>query len=128
MFNNQVLYAPDDDTIQKEGHKVRLIDSIDDILILFIIILKFKLIYSFETTKDSVGEYTCIANNELGSGQDSILLKLSTSEIDISTKMIFSDAFEFEWSCLSGSQLKQMWIEVKITLIWLAFIYLFIFF
>ena len=117
MFNNQVLYAPDDDTIQKEGHKVRLIDSIDDILILFIIILKFKLIYSFETTKDSVGEYTCIANNELGSGQDSILLKLSTSEIDISTKMIFSDAFEFEWSCLSGSQLKQMWIEVKITLI-----------
>jgi hypothetical protein len=80
------------------------------------ICFKYTLTYTFTTSKESIGDYLCIAESEMGISKDMISLSLSTSEISIlnENSQVYSDAYVFEWSCISGSPLHQLWIEVSI--------------
>ena len=85
--------------------------------IILINYLSIQITYEFNpTTKDNFGEYSCLAENTLGISKQSIKIDLLTSEITIISENVFSDAYIFEYSCLSGSSLKKLWIEVELFL------------
>ena len=54
-----------------------------------------------------------MAENKIGTSSDSIKLELLPSEIIFSNENVFSDAYIFEYSCLSGSPLRKLMIEVR---------------
>lgn len=66
------------------------------------------------TNDETVGQYTCIAQNDVGESRLQLSVTNLVSKIVImnENRQLYSDAFIFEWSCLSGSPVNTIQIEV----------------
>jgi hypothetical protein len=61
-----------------------------------------------------LGDYTCVAENEVGTSTQSLSLTGKPLELTISKENlpVYSDAIIFEWSTLSGSSIQEINIQV----------------
>lgn len=75
---------------------------------------QFVLTYSFVGSAETFGQYTCIAENDLGISTSQIKVTPSPSEILISTDKLpnYSDAILFEWAVLSGSSIEELHVQI----------------
>ena len=74
----------------------------------------YVLTYKFEVSSETIGEYTCQAENEISVSRESVGVTTSVSEVTISSDhQVYSDGFVFEWSCLSGSPVTETELQVK---------------
>lgn len=74
---------------------------------------QFILTYHFKASEETVGEYKCMAENEVGSGSSIINVTPEADEVTVKNDNfpIYSDAILFEWSTLSGSAIKELNVQ-----------------
>ncbi len=72
------------------------------------------LTYNLAETVDFLGNYVCIADNEMGSGKAELKVTGSPSEPILTTEksLIYSDAVVFRWSTMSGSPIQELVVQV----------------
>ena len=72
------------------------------------------LTYSFISSPDTFGVYTCAAENELGFTSAQLKVTPLAADIKISSAdlPVWSDAFVFQWSLLSGSAVQELHVQV----------------
>jgi len=75
---------------------------------------QYALVYSFTSTSETFGVYTCIAENDMGISSSQLRVTPTASNIKISNVdlPIWSDAFVFQWSLFSGSQIQELNVQV----------------
>lgn len=74
---------------------------------------QFIMTYTFIASQERFGEYKCVAENELGT--ESAILNITPKAGDVTIKVdrfpVYSDAVLFEWSALSGSEIKELNVQ-----------------
>lgn len=74
---------------------------------------QFIVTYTFDASIETLGEYKLVAENELGMGSTTIEVTSSTGEVNLKLDNfpVYSDAVLFEWSALSGSEVKELNVQ-----------------
>ncbi len=73
--------------------------------------------YTFTASAETIGEYKCVAENEIGVANS--IVKVTSQAGSVSIKIddkfpSYSDAILFEWNTLSGSPISQINVQVYI--------------
>ena len=73
------------------------------------------MIYSFVSSPETIGDYTCIVENEIGISKTQLKVVHLPSDLIISMEKlpVYSDAIVFEWSVLSGSPIQELNVQVN---------------
>jgi hypothetical protein len=73
------------------------------------------LTFSFVSSSETIGDYSCIAENEIGISKTQLRVVHLPSELVISIEKlpVYSDAIVFEWSVLSGSPIQELNVQVN---------------
>ncbi len=75
--------------------------------------------FGLEAKAETFGNYKCVAENEMGVA--SAVVQVTGDAGDVAIKVdnfpTYSDAVLFEWSALSGSEIKKLHVQVNGTLI-----------
>jgi hypothetical protein len=75
---------------------------------------QYSLVYSFLSSSETFGVYTCIAENDLGISSQQLKVTPLATNIKISNVdlPIWSDAFVFQWSLFSGSPIQELNVQI----------------
>ena len=75
---------------------------------------QYELTYTFIGSPETFGDYTCIAENELGASSSQLKVTPVASNAKISNVdlPVWSDAFVFQWTLFSGSPIQELNVQV----------------
>lgn len=74
---------------------------------------QYELTYSFTSSADTIGDYTCIVENEIGMSKSQVKVVHLPADLVINTEKlpIYSDAVVFEWSVFSGTPIQELNVQ-----------------